>query len=69
MISGKLIQNMYTRNDFQRIVWDVTKTDRKLKGSPRVCPNLSMDFVRLLFFKVFWMLINVQKKIFGKFGF
>ena len=32
------------------------------KGSPRVCPDLSMDFVRLLFFKVFWMLINVQKK-------
>ena len=28
MISGKLIQSMYSRNDFQRIVWDVTLTDR-----------------------------------------
>ena len=35
---------------------------RKVKESPRLCPDLSMDFVRLIFFEVFGMLINAQKK-------
>ena len=60
---GLTISKISKSQDFQDLSLGIENFNPKIsKESPRLCPDLSMDFVRLIFFKVFWMLINVQKK-------
>ena len=54
--------NYFLHPECDKRIYSTSFIHNNMKGSPRVCPDLSMDFVRLIFFKVFWMLINVQKK-------
>ena len=42
------------------------KIIKNVKGYARLSPDLSMDFVRLIYFVVFLMLDKMHNKIFGK---